>query len=69
MGQQRWLRTLNIEHHQVLAGTDASMAPGFESEDALKQIQGRAADYWANKKPRKRRRGGGVGALSIDGDG
>ena len=28
MGQQRWLRTLNIEHHQVLAGTDASMAPG-----------------------------------------
>ena len=30
MGQQRWLRTLNIEHHQILAGTDASMAPGFE---------------------------------------
>ena len=30
MGQQRWLRTLNIEHHQVLAGTDGSMAPGFE---------------------------------------
>jgi alkylhydroperoxidase family enzyme len=50
MGQQRWLRTLNIEHHQVLAGTDASMAPGFESEDALKQSK-QAADYWAKKKP------------------
>ena len=35
MGQQRWLRTLNIEHHQILAGTDVSMAPGFESLDAL----------------------------------
>ena len=40
MGQQRWLRTLNIEHHQVLAGTDASMAPGFETEEELKQLQG-----------------------------
>jgi alkylhydroperoxidase family enzyme len=46
MGQQRWLRTLNIEHHQILAGTDASMAPGFETEDALKQSKS-AADYWA----------------------
>ena len=36
MGQQRWLRTLDIEHHQVLAGTDASMAPGFETEAALR---------------------------------
>src|SRR5258708_19935770 len=35
MGQQRWLRTLNIEHHQVLAGTSASMAPGFETVDPL----------------------------------
>jgi hypothetical protein len=24
MGQQRWLRILNIEHHQVLPGTDPS---------------------------------------------
>ena len=30
MGQQSWLRLLNIEHHQVLAGTSASMAPGYE---------------------------------------
>ena len=39
MGQQRWLRTLNIEHHQIMAGTDASMAPGFETADALGKIK------------------------------
>ena len=48
MGQQRWLRTLNIEHHQVLAGTDASMAPGFETLDALKTSKAQA-EYWAKK--------------------
>jgi alkylhydroperoxidase family enzyme len=53
MGQQRWLRTLNIEHHQVLAGTDASMAPGFESEGALKQSKS-SEDYWAKHKPAKK---------------
>jgi alkylhydroperoxidase family enzyme len=46
MGQQRWLRTLNIEHHQVLAGTDASMAPGFETMDALKKSKS-DPQYWA----------------------
>lgn len=48
MGQQRWLRTLNIEHHQVLAGTDGSMAPGFETWE---QLQKSKADpgYWARK--------------------
>jgi alkylhydroperoxidase family enzyme len=50
MGQQRWLRTLDIEHHQILAGTDASMAPGFEDETALKQSKG-AEEYWAKKPP------------------
>jgi len=49
MGQQRWLRTLDIEHHQILAGTDASMAPGFETEDALKRSKA-DPDYWARKK-------------------
>ena len=34
MGQQSWLRLLNIEHHQVMAGTAASMAPGFETAEA-----------------------------------
>jgi alkylhydroperoxidase family enzyme len=51
MGQQRWLRTLNIEHHQILAGTAASMAPGFETEDALKRSKS-DPNYWA-KKPAK----------------
>ena len=50
MGQQRWLRTLNIEHHQILAGLDGSMAPGFETEDALRRSKS-APDYWAKKKP------------------
>jgi alkylhydroperoxidase family enzyme len=53
-GQQSWLRLLNIEHHQVLAGTDASMAPGFE--DAGRTAATKVGDdYWANssaKPPR-----------------
>jgi len=48
MGQQRWLRTLDIEHHQVLAGTDGSMAPGFETEEAVKRSKV-DANYWAKK--------------------
>jgi alkylhydroperoxidase family enzyme len=48
MGQQRWLRTLDIEHHQILAGTSASMAPGFETDEALKHSK-QAPDYWAKK--------------------
>jgi alkylhydroperoxidase family enzyme len=51
MGQQRWLRTLNIEHHRIMAGTDAAMAPGFESEDALLRSK-QAADYWAKLPPK-----------------
>src|SRR5262245_58050098 len=53
MGQQRWLRTLNIEHHQILAGEDGSMAPGFETEAALKQSKA-APDYWAKSAPKVR---------------
>jgi alkylhydroperoxidase family enzyme len=48
MGQQSWLRLLNIEHHQVLAGTDASMAPGFKSAEELASSKA-AGEYWANK--------------------
>ena len=50
MGQQRWLRLLNIEHHQVMPGTDASMAPGFETAEALAKSKA-SSDYWAKKKP------------------
>jgi alkylhydroperoxidase family enzyme len=49
MGQQSWLRLLNIEHHQVLAGASGSMAPGFETPEALAASKA-APDYWA--KPR-----------------
>jgi alkylhydroperoxidase family enzyme len=34
-GQQSWIRLLNIEHHRVLPGSSASMAPGFETPDAM----------------------------------
>lgn len=50
MGQQRWLRTLSIEHHVILEGTTASMAPGFEDAEALRQSKA-AADYWAKSAP------------------
>jgi alkylhydroperoxidase family enzyme len=56
MGQQRWLRTLDIEHHQVLPGTSASMAPGLETAESL--IKAKAApDYWA-KRPASPSRAG-----------
>lgn len=51
MGQQRWLRTLRIEHHQVLAGTGVSMAPGFETQDDLLKSKADPT-YWANRKAR-----------------
>jgi alkylhydroperoxidase family enzyme len=50
LGQQSWLRLLNIEHHEVLAGTAASMAPGFEDARRLKTTKSQA-DYWAKAKP------------------
>jgi alkylhydroperoxidase family enzyme len=48
LGQQSWLRLLNIDHHQVLAGTTASMAPGYEDADRLASTKA-SADYWAKK--------------------
>ena len=48
MGQQRWLRTLNIDHHQVLAGSSGSMAPGFETAEAAAASRARP-DYWAKQ--------------------
>ncbi|HEY5185033.1 MAG TPA: carboxymuconolactone decarboxylase family protein [Actinomycetes bacterium] len=46
MGQQSWLRLLNIDHHQVLAGGAASLAPGVETPERLAETR-QAADYWA----------------------
>ncbi len=50
LGQQSWLRLLNIEHHAVLPGTTASMAPGYEDIAKLKQTKS-SQDYWAKSKP------------------
>jgi alkylhydroperoxidase family enzyme len=47
-GQQSWLRLLNIDHHQVLAGTSASMAPGFETSEAMAATK-ESDDYWAKR--------------------
>ena len=52
MGQQSWLRLLNIEHHQVMTGTAASMAPGFESAEALAKAKA-SPDYWAKQEVRR----------------
>jgi len=49
MGQQSWLRLLNIEHHQVLAGTSGGMAPGFETAEAQAKSKA-AAEYWAKQQ-------------------
>lgn len=46
MGQQSWLRLLDIDHHQFMAGTSASMAPGFEDADALATSKA-SESYWA----------------------
>jgi AhpD family alkylhydroperoxidase len=51
-GQQSWLRLLDIEHHQVLAGTSASMAPGFENAAMLADSKA-ADDYWARQPGRE----------------
>ena len=49
MGQQSWLRLLNIDHHQVLAGTSASMAPGYEDAASLRKNKS-SPNYWAKEK-------------------
>jgi alkylhydroperoxidase family enzyme len=46
MGQQSWLRLLDIEHHEVMAGTASSMAPGFETPEMLTQSKA-SREYWA----------------------
>jgi alkylhydroperoxidase family enzyme len=46
LGQQSWLRLLNIEHHEVMAGTTASMAPGYEDAKRLEATKSQPG-YWA----------------------
>jgi AhpD family alkylhydroperoxidase len=45
-GQQSWIRLLGIDHHEYLAGTDASMAPGFRTAEELAESKA-SPDYWA----------------------
>ena len=47
MGQQSWLRLLDIEHHEVLPGTGASLAPGFDTPQELAASKA-SPEYWAN---------------------
>jgi alkylhydroperoxidase family enzyme len=47
-GQQSWIRLLRIDHHQYMAGTDASMAPGFRDAEELSASKARD-DYWAKQ--------------------
>jgi alkylhydroperoxidase family enzyme len=56
-GQQSWLRLLNIDHHQVMAGTAASMAPGFETAEAAARTKA-APDYWAKRDTAPQRKAG-----------
>jgi alkylhydroperoxidase family enzyme len=48
-GQQSWIRLLGIEHHEYMAGTAASMAPGFETAEALAESKS-DSHYWAADK-------------------
>ena len=47
-GQQSFIRLLNIDHHQVMAGTAASMAPGTETAEALAKLR-ESPTYWAKR--------------------
>ena len=59
LGQQSWLRLLNIDHHQVLAGTAASMAPGYETRDRLQETKS-SPEYWARNGPPTQGANGGA---------
>ncbi|NNN03855.1 MAG: carboxymuconolactone decarboxylase family protein [Acidimicrobiaceae bacterium] len=46
MGQQSWIRLLNIDHFEVLGGGSAAMAPGLDDPDALARARD-SETYWA----------------------
>lgn len=48
LGQQSWIRLLGIDHHQYMAGTAASMAPGFQTPEELTRSKS-SDDYWARR--------------------
>lgn len=46
MGQQSWIRLLNIDHFQVMANGATSLAPGLESAEAIAEAKS-DEHYWA----------------------
>jgi alkylhydroperoxidase family enzyme len=46
-GQQSWIRLLGIDHHEYLAGSDASLAPGFKTAEELLATKA-SPGYWAS---------------------
>ena len=36
LGQQRWIKTLDIHHHEVLPGTDGGLAANAQQETATR---------------------------------
>jgi alkylhydroperoxidase family enzyme len=49
LGQQSWIRLLGIDHHEYMAGTDASLAPGFRDAQELATSKA-SPDYWATQE-------------------
>jgi alkylhydroperoxidase family enzyme len=47
-GQQSWIRLLGVGHHQYMAGTSASLAPGFQTKEEY-DASVAGGDYWAHK--------------------
>jgi hypothetical protein len=45
----------HIDHHQVLAGTTASMAPGYETAEALSQFDSPGPTSGPKQKPTRRK--------------
>lgn len=62
-GQQSWIRLLGIDHHQYLAGTSASLAPGFETADAAAATRA-SGDYWARRRSSTSRASSGSGSTT-----
>ena len=50
-GQPSSIRLLDVDHHPYMAGTSASLAPGFETPEALAETKSKP-DYWAASAPR-----------------
>ena len=46
MGQQSWIRLLNIDHFEVLGDSATAMAPGLENAESLARARS-SETYWA----------------------